>query len=317
MAKDQCGVRGRPVQGRPRTPGAQEPRTADPGLAGPALTASHGRRAARRAGRLRAGWGGLAAVLAVLGAAMVLIAVRAQERPPAPPRDLGTIPAAGPLTSAPSSRGQPGRGQAGTGWISAVKERAGLPPPPAAAAAAAPGAAALPRSRPVSLAIPAIGVHTNLINLGLGRHHTLQVPPLTPAGVREAGWYDLGPAPGQLGPAVIAGHVNSYQGPGVFFRLGALRPGDQIHVTRADHTVVIFRVNAVDEYRKDRFPARQVYGPVNYAGLRVITCGGRFDDQTGHYLSNIVIYATLISSRPEGAGRAGHRSNPSRPGPPA
>ena len=83
----------------------------------------------------------------------------------------------------------------------------------------------------------------------------------------------------------------------MFFRLGALRPGDQIHITRADHTVAIFRVDAVDEYRKASFPARQVYGPVGYAGLRVITCGGRFDYQTGHYLSNIVIYATLTSSR--------------------
>jgi sortase (surface protein transpeptidase) len=149
----------------------------------------------------------------------------------------------------------------------------------------------------VSLAIPAIGVHTHLIDLGLGPHHTLQVPPLTQAGVQEAGWYDLGPAPGQLGPAVIAGHVDSDQGPGMFFRLGALRPGDQIHVTRADGTVATFQVDAVDEYRKDNFPTRRVYGPVGYAGLRLITCGGRFDYQTHHYLSNVVIYATLTGSR--------------------
>ena len=296
MAKDQRGVRGRPVQGRPRTPGSQQPPAAGPWLAGPALTASNGRRAARRPGRLRARWAVLAGALAVLGAALLVIAVLAQESPPAPPRDLGMIPAAGPLTAAGTSPGQPGRGQAGAAWISAVKERAGLPTA-AAAAGAVPSTAALPRSRPVSLAIPAIGVHTSIINLGLDPHHTLQVPPLTQKGVQEAGWYDLGPAPGQLGPAVIAGHVDSYQGPGVFFRLGALRPGDQIHITRADHTVAIFRVDAVDEYRKASFPARQVYGPVGYAGLRVITCGGRFDYQTGHYLSNIVIYATLTSSR--------------------
>ena len=216
----------------------------------------------------------------MLGAVLVVIAVLAQETPPAPPRDLGTIPAAGPLTAAGTSPGLP---------------------PAAAAADAAPSTLVLPRSRPVSLTIPAIGVHTRLINLGLGPHHALQVPPLTQKGVQEAGWYDLGAAPGQQGPAVIAGHVDSYQGPGVFFRLGAVRPGDQIHVTRADHTVATFRVDAVDEYRKDKFPARQVYGPVSYAGLRVITCGGRFDYQTHHYLSNIVIYATLTGSRPRRA----------------
>jgi hypothetical protein len=148
----------------------------------------------------------------------------------------------------------------------------------------------------VTVAIPAIGVHTKLINLGLGPGNTLQVPPLTPAGVQEAGWYDRGPTPGQVGPAVIAGHIDSYAGPGVFFRLGALRPGDQISVTRADGTVAVFRVAAVDEYRKSGFPTSEVYGPVSYTGLRLITCGGQFDYQTRHYLSNTVIYAVLTSS---------------------
>ena len=224
----------------------------------------------------------------------MVIAILAQESPPAPARDLGTIPAAGPLTAARTSPAQ--LGLASAAWISAVWGRPGLPPPPATAGAA-PSTPALSRSRPVSLAIPAIGVHTNVIDLGLGPRHTLQVPPLTQAGVQEAGWYDLGPAPGQLGPAVIAGHVDSYQGPGVFFRLGALRPGDQIRVTRADRTEALFRIDAVDEYRKTGFPDRQVYGPVSYAGLRLITCGGRFDYQTRHYLSNIVIYAELTGSR--------------------
>ncbi|MGI8445911.1 MAG: hypothetical protein ACR2MP_01750, partial [Streptosporangiaceae bacterium] len=120
----------------------------------------------------------------VAGAVLVVIAVLAQESPPALPRDLGTIPAAGPLTPARTSPGQPGRGQAGNGaaWISAVRKRPGLPP-----AGAAPRTPALPWSRPASLAIPAIGVHTKLIDLGLGPHHTLQVPPLTQAGVQEAG----------------------------------------------------------------------------------------------------------------------------------
>jgi hypothetical protein len=248
-------------------------------------------------------WAGLAGTLALLGTALLVTGLLSQQHAPAPPRDLGTIPAPGSPAPAPASPRQPGQAQAGAASISAVREGSALRPPPAAAGAAA--TPALPYSRPVSVAIPAIAVNTNLIELGLGPGHTLQVPPLTQAGVQEAGWYDLGPAPGQLGPAVIAGHVDSDHGPGAFFRLGALRPGDRIYVTRADGTVATFRVDAVDEYSKDSFPTQQVYGPVSYAGLRVITCGGSFDFQTHQYLSNIVIYATLTGSRPRATHRAG------------
>jgi len=241
-------------------------------------------RAHRYRTRLTAVWAGLAGALAVLGATLMVTGAMAQQHAPTPPRDLGTIPAPASLTPAIGSPGQPRRGPA----------------------AAAPATLGLPRSLPVSLAIPAIGVHTTVIKLGLAPDHTLQVPPVTPAGVQETGWYDLGPTPGQVGPAVIVGHVDSYQGPGALFRLGALRPGDQIYVTRADRTVAIFRVDAVDEYSKGSFPTQQVYGPVSYAGLRVITCGGSFDFQTHHYLSSIVIYATLTGSRPRTTERAGH-----------
>jgi Sortase domain len=244
------------------------------------LTAGKRHGAARDRRRLRAGWAGLAAALAVLGATLMVTGAMAQEHAPAPTGDLGTIPAPGSLTPATTSTGQPGRG-------------------PADAASSTP---ALPRSLPVSLAIPAIGVHANVIKLGLTPDHTLQVPPVTPAGVRETGWYDLGPTPGQVGPAVIVGHVDSYHGPGALFRLGALRPGDQIDVTLADHTVAVFRVDAVDEYSKASFPSQRVYGSVSYAGLRVITCGGQFDYQTHHYLSNTVIYAVLTGSRATKSG---------------
>jgi hypothetical protein len=300
------GAWARPGKGRAQAPISQETRTgnstsaiisapaAGSRLAGPALAAGNRPRAARYRRRHRAVWASLAGALAAPGAALVVIGALAQEHPPAPLRDLGTIPAPGSLTPATTSPGQAGREQAGAAWAGAVRGSPGLPPPPAAAASST---GALPWSRPVSLAIPAIGVHANVIDLGLGPGHTLQVPPLTQAGVQEAGWYDLGPAPGQLGPAVIAGHVDSHQGPGVFFRLGALVPGNQVDVTRADGTLAIFRVDAVDEYSKDRFPAQQVYGPVSYAGLRVITCGGSFDYQTRHYLSNIVVYATLTGSQ--------------------
>jgi hypothetical protein len=233
----------------------------------------HGKARGRR--HPRAAWAGLAAALTVLGATLLVTGALAQGHPPAPLRDLGTIPAPGSLTPATTSPGHPGPGQAD----------------------AASSTPALPRSVPVSIAIPAIGVRSHVIELGLGPDNTLQVPPLTQAGVQETGWYDLGPTPGQVGPAVIVGHVDSTQGPGALYRLGALRPGDQIYVTRADGAVAIFRVDAVDEYSKVSFPTQQVYGPVSYAGLRVITCGGQFDYQTRHYLSNIVVYAALTGSR--------------------
>jgi hypothetical protein len=160
--------------------------------------------------------------------------------------------------------------------------------PPGPAGVAAPPAAAV--SRPVSLSIPVISVHTHLIRLGLTAQGTLQVP----ASTSVAGWYSGGPRPGQTGPAVIVGHIDSTRGPGVFFRLRLLRPGDRIYIRRADGTLVVFRVYAEHSYAKDRFPTLRVYGPAPSPELRLITCGGTFDTATGSYLSNIVVYAAQI-----------------------
>lgn len=94
----------------------------------------------------------------------------------------------------------------------------------------------------------------------------------------------------------MLGHVDSTGGPGVFFRLGALRPGDEIDVVRADGQTAVFRVDRVAEYPKSAFPARLVYVPTHYPSLRLVTCGGNFDAATGNYLDNIVAFATLVSS---------------------
>jgi len=93
---------------------------------------------------------------------------------------------------------------------------------------------------------------------------------------------------------VIIGHVDSYKGPGVFFNLGDIRPGQVIDVTRADHSIAQFRVDAINSYSKNLFPTEAVYGPINYAGLRLVTCGGTFDEKTKNYESNTVVFATLI-----------------------
>jgi sortase (surface protein transpeptidase) len=158
----------------------------------------------------------------------------------------------------------------------------------AAPQTAAPQAAASHTARPVSLSIPLIQVDTRLITLGLTRDGSLQVP----ASTSVAGWFTGSPPPGATGSAIIAGHINSYRGPGVFVRLDELRPGNRIYVRRSDQTTVIFRVTAVHRYLKNHFPTQTVYGATPDAELRLITCGGTFDPATGHYLSNIVVYAT-------------------------
>ena len=167
------------------------------------------------------------------------------------------------------------------------------PPVPHALAAVAPVGLPSPVAPPIRLRIPAIGVSAKIVDEGLDAGGALQVPPLTSDGVREAGWYDLGPAPGQAGTAIIAGHVDSRQAPGVFYDLGRLAPGNAVEVTLATGETVHFAVTSVQEYPKAHFPASEVYGPEPYPALRLITCGGAFDAATGHYRSNIVAYARM------------------------
>ena len=154
----------------------------------------------------------------------------------------------------------------------------------------------LRRSAPVRVDIPAIGVHSKLLHLGVNADGTIQVPSLETS-ADLAAWYKYSATPGQIGTSVIEGHVDDSQGPAVFFRLGALRPGNVIDVTLADGVTAVFRVTGVREFRKSLFPADAVYGPARYPALRLITCGGDYDYATGHYLSSIVVFASLASAR--------------------
>jgi sortase (surface protein transpeptidase) len=160
-------------------------------------------------------------------------------------------------------------------------------PAPTGPIAAAAQLSSAPVSRPVALTIPSIGVQTSVVDLGLTADGTLQVPSSTAV----AGWYTGSPRPGAVGSAVIAGHIDSKAGPGVFFRLSSLRPGDRVYVRRADGTLAEFTVTTVSQYAKDSFPTGAVYGAVPDSELRLITCGGTFDYATGSYLSNTVVYA--------------------------
>jgi hypothetical protein len=144
---------------------------------------------------------------------------------------------------------------------------------------------------PVRLQIPAINVSTSLVKLGRLPDGSLEVP----KDWDTAGWYDKGPRPGQPGPAVILGHVDSKTGPAVFYQLRALRPGDTVRVGLADGRMLVFRVQRVQRYPKDKFPTEAVYFPTLNRELRLITCGGEFDYAAGSYRDNIVAYATLAS----------------------
>ncbi|MGI8330499.1 class F sortase [Actinomadura scrupuli] len=165
------------------------------------------------------------------------------------------------------------------------------------AAATAPGARpqALSRSQPVRLVIPKIGVRAPVSTLGLKSDGSIEEPPLSQPGL--TGWYRLGPTPGELGPAVIAGHVDAHGGPAVFARLGRLREGDRAEVTRKDGSVATFRIDTIERVPKNAFPSRKVYGDIGFPGLRLITCGGSFNRKTGHYVDNVIAYGSLISTR--------------------
>ncbi len=180
--------------------------------------------------------------------------------------------------------GTPATADPPAGWVARV-------PVPRGIAARPPGPSGRRKvARPVRLFIPAIGVHTRLARLGLTSAHTLQVP----VSAAIAGWFTGSPRPGAVGASIIAGHIDSRSGPGVFFRLRDLRRGQRVYVARANRTVAKFKVTAVREYAKDRFPTATVYGPVPDSELRLITCGGSFDYATGSYLSNVVVYAVLV-----------------------
>jgi len=157
-----------------------------------------------------------------------------------------------------------------------------------AAGAGAVGAALGPRALPVRIRIPSIGVDAGITGLGLAPDGTIEVP----ADPRQAGWYKLGSVPGDAGPAVILGHLDSNTGPAVFARLAGLAVGDQVLVARADGSQVRFQVDRVATFAVSSFPTEAVYGATPDPVLRLITCGGAFSRAQGRYLSNVVVFAT-------------------------
>lgn len=161
---------------------------------------------------------------------------------------------------------------------------------------AEPASTALPalgRSEPLRIAIPAIGVDARIIGVGVDSEGGMEVPPLDQPML--AGWYRLGPSPGELGNSVLVGHVDTRRhGPGVFFDLGRLRKGDLITISRADGTRVRFAVDDVRLFPKSGFPSHAVFGTGDQSRLRIVTCGGRYDRSVRDYLDNVVAFASRV-----------------------
>jgi len=172
---------------------------------------------------------------------------------------------------------------------------AGAPPFPGHGLAHAepdgPAAKPMSRSTPMRISIPSINVDAPITTVGLAPNGAIGVPPLDNNNL--AGWYTGGPSPGQLGPAVIVGHVDGPQGKSVFYRLGSVKPGQKIVLQLANHHTALFNIYSVEYYKKGEFPGRRVYGDYSRPGLRLITCGGSFLGGSVGYQDNIVVYASL------------------------
>ncbi len=160
-------------------------------------------------------------------------------------------------------------------------------PPSTAPSRAATG----PAAPPVRLTIPRMGVDAPVEPSGLNADGTVEVPPMDRPG--QVGWYRNGPAPGQTGPAVLLGHLDTRKGPAVFNRVRELRPGDRIEIRRQDGSSVSYRVRELRQFAKNAFPTELVYGDTDTPQLRLITCGGTLSGN-GHYTDNIIVLADLI-----------------------
>jgi sortase (surface protein transpeptidase) len=147
---------------------------------------------------------------------------------------------------------------------------------------------------PTLLRIPEIGVEATIVDLGLTEDQELEVP----SDFDQTGWYTGRATPGDPGPAVVVGHVDSTTGPAVFFRLGELAPGDVVEIDRSDGLTARYRVTALGEADKDAFPVEAVYGTTEAPTLRLITCGGEFDHDAGSYVGNVIVYAEHLGNEP-------------------
>jgi LPXTG-site transpeptidase (sortase) family protein len=148
----------------------------------------------------------------------------------------------------------------------------------------------LPKSHPKHIKIAAIKVDADIVDLGLNPDKTLEVPKQ----YSKVGWYTQSPTPGELGPSIMVGHLDSSTSPAVFYKLKDLKQGDRIEVTREDGTTATFQVDSMKSVEQNNFPTQEVYGDIAFAGLRLITCDGTYLRSEGHYQNNLIVYASLV-----------------------
>lgn len=204
----------------------------------------------------------------------------ARDTPPADPGPRSV--AAGVTATTPSSaEGAASRAAAGAPLESQPAPAAPAPPPRPSVAV---------HGRPVAVRVGSVGIEASMVPLGLEPTGELEVP----EDFDQAGWYRHGPLPGDVGPAVVAAHVDSYRGPAAFFRLSEVRPGDGIDVEYADGTVLRFVAERVERHSKEAFPTERVYRNVPHPELRLISCGGEFDRSARSYRDNIIVWARLV-----------------------
>ncbi len=216
------------------------------------------------------------AAVAFAAVAATLLAVGLAQQEPAPP----SAPRAAPTQEVPAPEASSAApGQSGPAGKSAEQTAEKGP--------------ILPESEPVRISIPSLDVTSPLERLGRQESGAME----TPQDPDKAGWYHPGPTPGEQGPAVIAGHVTWNGDQSVFFALGELRAGDEVNVLREDGRTAEFEVERVERYPKNDFPTVKVYQNLDHAGLRLITCGGAYNDETNYYSDNVVVYASLAGSR--------------------
>ncbi|WP_369143373.1 class F sortase [Streptomyces sp. R44] len=197
--------------------------------------------------------------------------------------------AAGPATPGPAAHGRAGAAAGAPAALDHKAKNRALPkatPTPRPSHPPAP----LARSRPVTVAVPAITIEAPVIELGLDATGRLGTPPVDDP--RVVGWYAKGPTPGERGTSVVVGHRDTRTGPAVFLNLNSLSPGNTVRVARADGKVAVFTVDRVRTFAKSDFPDKEVYGDTGRPELRLLTCGGTFDRGKG-YEANIVVFAHL------------------------
>ncbi|AKU18380.1 hypothetical protein VV02_25255 [Luteipulveratus mongoliensis] len=213
-----------------------------------------------------------AAVLALSGAGLVAYGLSQQDTatPPSPGTSGHHHGAAPP----PASTTTRAAGRAGAAYVLPVGQQ-------------------MARSQPTRVRIPSLGVSSDMIKLGLQPNKRMAVP----QNGSQSGWFDQSRTPGELGPAIVAAHVTWHGKRGVFFNLGAMKEGQKVEVDRADGSTAIFQVEDIGQYPKAKFPTDKVYGSVDHAALRLITCGGVYDGDAGHHLDNVVVFAKLVGTK--------------------